>query len=73
MTLGVLSAFVALLTLAAVEALTPNKFGWLAYAPLNEVVVDDPRFPWHYIVLPLALLVANVLALPVVARQTINR
>ena len=70
--LGALNAFVALATLALVEALTPDEFGWFAYAPLNEVVVDDPRFPWHYIVLPLALLIANVLALSVVVRRAIN-
>ena len=69
--LGALNAFVALSTLALVEALTPDEFGWFAYAPPNEVV-DDPRLPWHYVVLPLALLVANVLAPPVVQRA-VNR
>ena len=39
-----------------------DEFGWYAYAPLDEVVVKDPRFPWHYVVVPLALLVANVVA-----------
>ena len=71
--LGVLNAGVALATLALVEALTPDEFGWFAYAPLNEVVADDPRFPWHYVVLPLALLVANVLVLPVMLRRVVDR
>lgn len=71
--LGALNAFVALATLAVVEALTPDEFGWFAYAPLNDVVADDPRFPWHYVVLPLALVVANVLALPVIIRRAVSR
>lgn len=69
LTLGALNAVVAIATFAIVEALTPNDFGWFAYAPLNEVVVEDPRFPWHYVVVPLALVVANVLAVPVLVRR----
>ena len=71
--LGALNAVVAIATFAIVEALIPDEFGWFAYAPLNEVAVDDPRFPWHYVVVPLALVVANVLALPVLVRRAINR
>lgn len=71
--LGVLNAFVALGALALVEALTPDEFGWFAYAPLNEVVVQDPRFPWHYVVVPLALILANVVAVPVLARRALKR
>ena len=51
---------VAVLALALVEIATPDNFGWYAYAPLDEVVVKDPRFPWHYVVVPLALLLTNV-------------
>lgn len=69
LTLGALNAVVAIATFAIVEALTPNDFGWFAYAPLNEVVVEDPRFLWHYVVVPLALVVANVLAVPVLVRR----
>lgn len=59
--------------MALVEVLTPDKFGWLAYAPLNEVVVQDPRFPWRYVVVPMALLVTNVLALPLYVRWVLRR
>lgn len=58
--LGCLNAVVAFVTLVAVEAATPDDFGWFAYAPMNEVVVRDPRFPWHYVVVPVALLLMNV-------------
>jgi hypothetical protein len=71
--LGLLNALVALGSLALVEALTPDEFGWFAYAPLNEVIVQDPRFPWQYVVVPLALMVANVLALPVLIRRALTR
>ena len=71
--LGVLNAVVSIGTFAIVEALTPDEFGWFAYAPLNEVVVDEPRLPWHYVVVPLALVVANVLALPVLVRRVTRR
>ena len=60
--LGLINAGVAVLALALVEVATPDEFGWYAYAPLDEVVVKDPRFPWHYVVVPLALLFANVVA-----------
>ena len=60
--LGLINAGIAVLALALVEVATPNEFGWYAYAPLDEVVVTDPRFPWHYVVVPLALLVVNVVA-----------
>ncbi len=67
--LGVLNAVVAVAALAAVEALTPSQFGWYTYAPLDEVVVRDPRFPRHYVVVPLALVVANALAAPALLRR----
>lgn len=67
--LGCLNALVAVLALAAVEAATPDEFGWFAYAPLDEVVIQDPRFPWHYVAVPLALLVANVLAVVAYLRR----
>ena len=57
-----INAVIAVLALVLVEVATPHEFGWYAYGPLDEVVVKDPRFPWHYVVVPLALLVANVLA-----------
>lgn len=66
--LGALNAVVAVVALAVVEALTPDDFGWYAYAPLDDVVVDDPRFPWHYVVVPLALLVTDLVALPACLR-----
>ena len=71
--LGALNAAVALATLALGEVLTPDNFGWFAYAPLNEGVVADPRFPWEYIVVPVALVVANVLAAPVALRRANRR
>jgi hypothetical protein len=71
--LGLLNALVALGALILVEALTPDEFGWFAYAPLNEVVVQDPRFPWRYVVVPLALIVANVLVLPTLVRRATRR
>lgn len=60
--LGSMNAVIALLALALVDVARPDHFGWYAYAPLDEVVVKDPRFPWHYVVVPLALLGVNVLA-----------
>ena len=57
--LGLVNAVTAAVALALVEITTPDRFGWFAYAPLDEVVVDDPRFPWHYVVVPLSLLIAN--------------
>lgn len=71
--LGALNAMVALATLALVDVLTPDSFGWFAYAPLNEGVVEDPRFPWRNIVVPLALVVVNVLALPLAVRRANRR
>jgi hypothetical protein len=58
--LGCLNAAVAAAALALVELATADTFGWYAYGPLDEVVVRDPRFPWHYVVVPLVLLVVNV-------------
>ena len=71
--LGLLNALVGAAALALVEVLTPDEFGWFAYAPLNEVVVRDPRFPWRYVVVPLALVVTNVLALPAYVRWVLRR
>lgn len=69
MLLGLMNAAIAVAALALVEVATPDSFGWYAYAPLEEVVVRDPRFPWHYVVVPLSLLLANV----VVARAHFAR
>ena len=71
--LGLLNAFVGAVALALVEVLTPDEFEWFTYAPLNEVVVQHPRFPWRYVVLPLALLITNVLALPLYIRWALRR
>jgi hypothetical protein len=67
--LGLIDAVIAVVALALVEVATPDEFGWYAYAPLDEVVVTDPRFPWHYVVVPLSLLVVNV----VVVRAYLGR
>lgn len=57
--LGLVNAVVAVAALALVELATPDEFGWYAYAPLPPVV-EDPRFPWEYVVVPLSLLLANL-------------
>ena len=67
--LGLLNAVVAVAALSLVEVLTPDEFGWFAYAPLDEVVVRDPRFPWQYVAVPLALIAMNLVALPVCLRR----
>ena len=67
--LGVLNAVVAVTALFLVEVLTPDEFGWFAYAPLDEVVVRDPRFPGEYVAVPLALVAANLVALPACVRR----
>ncbi len=69
MLLGVLNAVVAVVALSLVDLATPDTFGWFAYAPLNDVVVEDPRFPWEYVVLPLVLVVTNALAVPLLLRR----
>lgn len=71
--LGLLNAVVAAGALALVEVLTPDEFGWFAYAPLDDVVVQDPRFPWRYVAVPLALLVTNALAVPAYLRSVLRR
>lgn len=65
--LGLLNASVALVTLVVVRALTPDTVGWFAYAPLDDAQPDS-RFPWAYVVVPLALLVADALAVPLLLR-----
>ena len=67
--LGVLNAVVAVAVLALVEAQAPDQFGWYAYAPLDEVVVRDPRLPWLHLAVPLALVVTNVVAVTAVSRH----
>ena len=67
--LGLLNAVVAVVCLSLVDLATPDSFGWFAYAPLNEVVVEDPRFPWEYVALPLALLVTNAVAVTALLRR----
>ena len=69
MLLGALNAAVAVVAMALVEVTTPDEFGWFAYAPLDEVVVRDPRFPWHYVVVPLSLLLANTLTVTACLRR----
>lgn len=71
--MGLLNAPLALALLALVEASTPNEFGWLAYAPLNEVAVRAPCFPWEYVVVPLGLIVTNVVAVPLLVRRGLSR
>lgn len=68
--LGLMNAVLAVVALALVEVATPDQFGWYAYAPLDEVVVRDPRFPWHYVVVPVTLLVADVAVVLVWSRRT---
>lgn len=67
--LGLLNAVVAVAVLVLVELLTPDQFGWFAYAPLDEVVVRDPRFPWQYVAVPLALVATDLVALPAFVRR----
>ena len=67
--LGVLNAVVAVVALSLVDLATPDTFGWFAYAPLDEVVVEDPRFPWEYVVLPVALVVTNAVAVTALLRR----
>jgi hypothetical protein len=71
--LNAVVALVALVALALVELATPDEFGWFAYAPADEVVVRDPRFPWHYVAVPVALVVTNALAVPVCLRRSLGR
>ncbi len=67
--MGLLNAAVAVLALALVEVATPDSFGWYAYAPLDEVVVRDPRFPWAYVAVPLSLLVVDAVAVTALLRR----
>ena len=67
--LGVLNAVVAAAALRVVAVATPDASGWFAYSPLEGTLARDPRFPWEYVVLPLALLVVNVLAVPWLVRR----
>lgn len=67
---GAVNAVVAIATLALVNAVTPDNFGWFAYAPLNEAVVRDPSFPWEYLAVPVALIVINVFAAPFLLRRS---
>ena len=71
--LGVVNAVAAVVALALVELATPDDFGWYAYAPRSEVVVQDPRFPWHYVAVPVVLVVLNALAVPVLLRRLPRR
>jgi len=67
--LGCLNAGVAVLTLILVELFTPDEFAWFSYAPVNEVVVQDPRFPWQYVAVPAALLATNLVAVTACCRR----
>lgn len=72
--LGVLNAVVAVVLLVLVDAATPDDFGWFAYAPLHDgVVLRDPRFPWHYVVVPLVLVAINALVVPLYLRRALRR
>jgi xanthine/uracil permease len=66
--LGLVNAAVAVLALALVEVATPDEFGWFAMRRSRRRRAG-PRFPWHYVVAPLSLLVANV----VVVRAYLGR
>lgn len=66
--LGILNALVGCAALAGVEVATPHEFGWFAYSA-EDVVVQDPSFPWQYVVVPLALVLVNVLAAPFLLRR----
>lgn len=50
------------MALVALDAAVPAESGWFAYAPLNEAAPPDPGFPWRYVVVPLALLLVDVVA-----------
>ena len=67
--LGVLNAVVAVGVLALVEWLRPASVGWFAYAPLNDIVLQDRDFPWSYVAVPAALVVVNVAVVVSRARQ----
>jgi hypothetical protein len=71
--LGVLNADVAVVALALVEVATPEEFGWFTCAPVDEVVMRDPRFPWQHVAVPVPLLVTNALAVPVCLRRPLRR
>lgn len=69
--LGVLNAVVAVVVLAVVDLATPDT-GWFAYAPLDDpdvVVVEDTRFPWAYVAVPLALVVTDAVAVTALLRR----
>ena len=66
--IGALNAVVAVLALVLVELAVPDEFGWYAYAPLNAAV-PDPRFPWRYVAVPVALVLANAMVVPAVVRR----
>jgi heme/copper-type cytochrome/quinol oxidase subunit 1 len=68
-----MNAAIALFALALVEVATPDDFGWYAYAPLDEVLEKDPRFPWHYVVVPLALLLMNVVVVRAYLVRTVHK
>lgn len=70
---GVLNAVVAVVVLIVVDVATRDEFGWFAYAPLSDAVVGDPRFPWHYVVVPLALLATNALAVSAYVRRALRQ
>lgn len=70
---GLVNAVIAVVALALVEVATPDDFDWYAYVPLDEVVVNDPRFPWHYVVVPLALFVSNVVVLRAYLSRTAHK
>ena len=68
-----MNAAIALFALDLVEVATPDDFGWYAYAPLDEVFVKDPRSPWHYVVVPLALLLMNVVVVRAYLVRTVHK
>ncbi len=77
--LGCLNAAVASVTLVLLDAAIPDEFGWFAYAPLNDVgaqdadFVPDVGFPWHYVVVPLTLLLMNVVVVTAYLHRTERR
>jgi hypothetical protein len=73
--LGVVNALVAVLVLEVVWSLTPDSFGWFAYAPLQpNTVLDVYRpFPWEWVALPAVLLPLNAVAVLLLARRLAAR
>ena len=67
---GLLNGAAAAAALFVVSRTAPDQFGWFAYAPLDESVVDDSYgFPWEYVVIPVVLVLLNALLVPLAVRR----